>query len=383
MKVKSILIAAHNYPTPTDPVHTFLEQLVLALSRMDIKVTVIAPYHILQHYLRHTELHPRRRVIEVVDGVSVTVLQPRYFALSNRFKKFNLKQATKVVCKEASRLKEKPDICYGHFWHWAWSIHPYARRNNIPLFVNTSETPIVLQDIIPFEHLKGFIDYVSGVVCASSYCKDQSVARRLTVDNKCKVIPNAINNALFFKQDKVIIRKKHGYDESDFIVAYIGWFSSMKGSDRLSEAITKLNDKDIKSFFIGSPKGHGTANPTCEGILHIGRLPHNKIPEYLNMADIFVLPTLAEGCCNAIIEAMACGLPIVSSNLPFNRDVLNEKNSIMVDSMNVDEIATAIKTLKDDRNKRNKMAQSAIETAAGLTIDRRAVRIINFIESKL
>ena len=70
---------------------------------------------------------------------------------------------------------------------------------------------------------------------------------------------------------------------------------------------------------------------------------HDVIAEYLNCADIFVSPTLAEGCSNSIVEAMACGLPIISSDLPFNHDILDEKNSILLDPVEVNEIALAIR----------------------------------------
>jgi len=101
------------------------------------------------------------------------------------------------------------------------------------------------------------------------------------------------------------------------------------------------------------------------------------------MADVFVLPTLAEGCNNAIIEAMACGLPIISSNLPFNWDVLDANNSILVDPMSVEDIASAIKALKDDKTRKESMSKAALSTAAELTTDKRAERIINFIESRI
>ena len=112
-------------------------------------------------------------------------------------------------------------------------------------------------------------------------------------------------------------------------------------------------------------------------------LQHNQIPDYLNMADIFVLPTLNEGCCNAIIEAMACGLPVISSNLPFNKDILDESNSILINPQNIEDIAKAIKLLKDNPLKRKELSKGALLAAEDLNIDRRAEKIISFINSRL
>src|SRR5690606_33177489 len=130
------------------------------------------------------------------------------------------------------------------------------------------------------------------------------------------------------------------------------------------------------SIYIGS----GELQPFGNDILFSGRLPHEEIVEYLNAADVFVLPTLAEGCSNAIIEAMACGLPIISSNLPFNDEILDESNSIRIDSNNVEEIANAINYLKENPTKRIKMSTSSLEKARELNINNRAKKIISFIK---
>ena len=384
MKINSLLIAANNYPTATDPVHTFLEQIAIALAKRGIKVTVIAPSRIVQHYLRHTELHPKYREIPVDNGKTITVYQPRYITLGNRFEHFNMWSARKAVCRVANRIKNKPDVCYGYFWHWAWSIFPFAKSNSIPLVVHTGETPIILHDFYTEDNLKPFTEYIKCVVCNSSFCKQLSIEAKLTEEIKCKVYPNGINPSLFHPWDCKVQRAKYSVSNDDFVVAYTGWFDDNKGSVRVSDAIKQLNDPAIKSIFIGENReGNGDYEPTCDGIIIKKRLPHAEIAQWLSMADVFVLPTQHEGSSNVIVEAMACGLPIISSDRMFNWDVLNEKNSILIDPMNVDEIASAIKSLKENKQKRDAMSKAALETAAELTIDKRVENIIHFIESKL
>ena len=148
---------------------------------------------------------------------------------------------------------------------------------------------------------------------------------------------------------------------------------------RVSKAIEGIPENDVYSIFIGE----GPEEPNNPNILFKGKVTHNDVPLYLNAADVFVLPTLQEGCCNAVVEAMACGLPIISSNLPFNWDVLNMDNSIMVDPLNVEEIKQAIIKLRDDVQLRLAMSCAALEKAKELTIQERARKILSFMQQRM
>ena len=93
------------------------------------------------------------------------------------------------------------------------------------------------------------------------------------------------------------------------------------------------------------------------------------------------MPTQKEGCCNAIVEALAMGLPIISSDGAFNDDILDENNSIRVNPDDVDAIATAIKEMKEDSALRNRMVAYSLARHAEYSIQGRAKRIVDFIES--
>jgi len=373
---KSILVASSGYPP-------FVKQLVDQFSRMGIRVTVIGPQSVVKHLIRGVELLPKTEVYTPDGGVPVTVLRPYTISLGNRFPKLNDWFIRNVVNRTARRQKNTPDICYGHFWHYAYSLYPYAKKHKFPLFCATGEAVISIGDLHSVSKLRPFCDYLKGVICVSTKNKNESIEKGLTDGGNCEVIPNAIDNGVFKLLNKKELRDKYKIEQDDFIVAFTGWYDNNKGVERVAEAITKLGDKHIKSFFIGDQRGGSQSWPKCDGILHTGRLPHEKLPEYLNMADVFVLPTLHEGCNNAIIEAMACGLPIISSDRDFNHDVLDASNSILVAPLNIDAIADAISKLKNDADLRQKMSNSALDAAKGLNIASRAEKIINFMRSKL
>ena len=219
--------------------------------------------------------------------------------------------------------------------------------------------------------------FVRGVISVSTENRDDSVSQGLTSGDAAIVVPNAIDETLFRKLDKNECRKRLSVAPTDFVVAFTGAFIDRKGPLRVAEAVAMV--PGVKSFYIGK----GEQKPQGDGIVFCGQLPHNEIPVYLNAADVFVLPTKREGCCNAIVEAMACGLPIISTDRRFNDDILNGKNSIRVDCENIEQIAQAIKTIKGSPRLRQAMSEESLRIASTLTIDKRAAKIIQFMERSL
>ncbi len=356
--------------------YAFVKQLVDAIAQLGHHCFVLAPFNI-SHYRKLSESKE-----EYACGKGkVTVYRPGYLSFSNLHigKFYPSKWTHKLALKKAFRmLNVRPDAIYGHFWDSAYNGYEYAKTNNIPLFVATGESEIERLFSFPDDQ-KAFSDYVSGVICVSSKNRDESISLGLTTAEKCAVFPNAVNAELFKKLDKEQCREQLNLPQDAFIIAFVGWFIERKGPQRVAEAIKRIQGKPVYSLFIGK----GEQEPHCDNILFKGALPHDQVPLYLNAADVFVLPTLHEGCCNAVVEAMACGLPVVSSNLPFNWDVLDDTNSIMIDPNNIDEIAAAILTLRDNNNQRKALSKGALLKASSLTIDQRAEAIVEFMESKL
>lgn len=370
-----ILLLSPDYPDDRCVRFAFVKQLVDELARLGHHMFVVAPYSL----TRNKRFYKKVERSTVGKGV-IIVYRPRYISLSNIHigsyspSEWCLNYAFR---KGIKMVREEVDVVYGHFWTSAYQGYRYAKQHRKSLFVATGESEIDF--VCDSEDKKAFCNYVSGVVCVSTKNQEESIKKTLTVKEKCVIIPNAIDSKIFRELGKEECRRRLGLPLNAFIVAFVGWFVERKGANRVSEAISSIEGgKTVSSVFIGD----GETGPSCDNILFKGRLLHEKIPEYLNAADIFVLPTLQEGCCNAVIEAMACGLPVVSSNMSFNWDILDETNSIMIDPMNIIDIAEAIRKLRDDTTLRQRLSEGALRKAASMTIDKRASRIIEFIEER-
>ena len=375
--IRNVCIISEGYPTDKKPWFPFVDQLVCAFADKGINCTVISPQSITKTLMERKEF--RSTIWEKkVNNNEIKIVQPYYASFSNiTVHGVNLSNYffNKAVIHAFKNLPDKSfDVIYGHFWKCGLLAAQLSREYCIPAFVATGESTINLNDISCDIELK---KRLKGVIAVSTKCKDESISLSLCTEEDVEVFPNAIDSKIFFLQNKINCRNKLNISLDKFVIAYVGYFNERKGSKRVSKVLDRFND--VYSIFIGS----GNDRPDCKNQLYTGPLPHREISKYLNAADVFVLPTLHEGCCNAIIEAMACGLPIISSNKSFNWDILDESNSLLIDPLNENEIFEAIKTLKVNKNQRMKLSQGALNKAKSLRIEERAKNILCFMEQKI
>jgi len=378
-----ICFITDRYPTNEYPANTFLDKLVCEMADQGVECTVIAPYRpFIDKINKKNYKTPFHRKRITSGGNVINIYNPTYFWGINKtiaginMAEILLRKFVNCVDKVIQKQKLEFDLVYGHFIMPAgFAASEIGKRYNKPSFFAYGESSYsIVGNLFSDKYIRQKLCSVAGVIAVSSKNYNELINHRIVSPEKIRVFPNAIDNNVFCAFDKQSVRKELGIGLEDYVVAFVGHFINRKGSKRVSDALRQFDD--VKSIFIGA----GEEEPDCDNIIFKGRLPHNQISKYLNAADVFVLPTLAEGCCNAIVEAMACGLPIISSNLPFNDDILDESNSIRVDPKNVDEIANAIYELKVNKEKRERMAKASLDLASSLTIDKRAERIRAFIE---
>lgn len=377
-----ICVVAEGYPGINDSAFVFVQQLCDALADNGVRVSVIAPQSITRAIFRRRALDQKVSESFTKYENKVKIYRPYIVTIgdvSGVLKIMVDKFTAFIIAKVLRRMSEMPNICYGHFWHTAYALYPAAKKNKIPLILASGESEIQLHRRYHTEKLRDFIDYVSGIIFVSTEKKVESVKFGLSKGENGIVLPNGVDLEKFHPKDKEKIRKKFGLSHNDFVVISVGNFDQRKGSKRISDAISLLDDENVKSIFIGDLIQDG-CDPECNGIVFKGRLMHDEVVDYLNCADVFLLPTLKEGSCNAILEAMACGLPIISSDLEFNYDILNASYALFVDPLNVSEISSAILFLKNNPEIRTQMGEAALSSSKEYDIYKRAAKIINYID---
>jgi glycosyltransferase involved in cell wall biosynthesis len=282
---------------------------------------------------------------------------------------------TLAAFSEVRRFRKKIDLIYAHFFYPAGlAAARCSKVFGLPYIVAHGD-----DDIDARYHANGgkhFKD-ISGVIAVSARNRRFCENAFSICSSKIEVFPNGVDNKLFCIRDKNIERQKLSLELEDFIIAFVGHLIPRKGPDRVVSAVEGLPRTKVLLI------GEGPIKLVSNQVVACGAIGHEELPRYLAAADIFVLPTTGEGSCNSIIEAMACGLPVVSSSGDYNDEILNDKVSIRVDPMNTNSIREAIIELMQNPTRRRKMSKSALQWSKKFAIEKRASGITKFIEKQI
>lgn len=385
-KVKSITVIAGDYPAEGHQMLVFVQQLVHAIIDMGIKVTVVAPQSVTHAMAHHVRLLPKFSVGKTEKGIEYPIYRPYAISFGNNGFLGKISNWFNRIAVTSRVRKVKSDILYTHFWSSTLLVYKYALKNGLPLFVACGEGDNALENMVNSlskNALENLRISVTGVVSVSSENKRKCINFNLCNESNIDVFPNCVNTTIFHKMEVEDMKKQLGIKDDDFVIGFVGGFIPRKGPDRIAKAIAQLNDPQIKVMFIGKPFSGYDYDFDCPGIIHKGPLAHDLLPQYINCADVFVMPTQKEGCCNAIVEALAMGLPVISSDGAFNDDILDEKNSIRLNPNDVDAIAAAIKKLKDNHALRKSMTEYSLSRHEEYSIKGRAKRILDFIQKQV
>lgn len=380
-----IAVVCESYPSPGNQMMVFVEQLVHAIIDQGMDITVVAPQSLTNCIIWRKPILPYKNIAKTKGGKTYHVYRPKYFSFGNSTGLLGkLAFASKRNSIVNTLKKGSYDVIYSHFWEFATYTYQYCKKKNLPLFVACGEGDDALETMVSTQSeqfIKELKETTTGVISVSSENKRKCIDFNLADEKDIVVLPNCVDTELFSPMHLPELRKKLGIEDDDFVISFVGGFIERKGSTRLAAAIEKLNNPRIKSIFIGRTLSNDIAIPECKGIIHRGPLEHDLIPQYLNCSDVFVLPTQKEGCSNAIVEALSCGLPVISSDGSFNDDILTEENSIRINPNDVDAIADAIKQMMQNTHLKEELTNKMLNDNP-YSLNARASKIIKFIKEK-
>ncbi|MBU0580166.1 MAG: GxxExxY protein [Candidatus Margulisbacteria bacterium] len=210
--------------------------------------------------------------------------------------------------------------------------------------------------------------------------------------NKILVAPDGVDlNEFDIKTSKDEGREKLNLPKNKKIILYSGSFYlyDWKGIDILLDASKYFDDKHLFILVGGTDEEILAIKEkfNLKNVLLIGHQSHSLMPFFLKAADILVLPNkkgneVSEKYTSPmkLFEYMASKRPIVASDLPSIREILNEDSSVLVDPNNPGALAKGIKKILKDKNLAEKISMQAYSNVQNYSWNKRAEKILESIK---
>ena len=215
--------------------------------------------------------------------------------------------------------------------------------------------------------------------CSAVVCNSEALAEKVTELTHGKqsgvVITRGVDIQRFCPvsaRERGILRQRLKLPENGVLTIYAGYLDRRKGVYELVEAFCENASSDPNAHLI--LVGVGTdrddlmrlvAERKAAGRIHFpGHIDHEQMPSWLQACDIVAMTSWSEGMPNALVEAIACGLPAVATAVGgIPQAVRHEHSGILVEPTNVPAIAAALKRLLSHAEEREQFGRRARQIA--------------------
>jgi teichuronic acid biosynthesis glycosyltransferase TuaC len=333
-----IAISTPAYPLPGDPTRgRYIYEIARALGRL-------ATVEVFFHTNRYPQLRWLRPRTFVPTDVTADLSTPD--AKVTAFDYPSIPLLTRAINGQLSgrallrRLRPfRPDLVLG-YWiypegYGAWRC---ARRLGIPCVLGGLGTDIRARDALT--------RWLSGraLRAADQLIMVSQEMRRLVIDRfrvapaRVHAIANGVNAVIFHPRDRAAMRLKLGLGIALRIIVYVGRFVATKGVRELLQAFGALatQDADLRLVLIGDGvmreelQAQVAAAAWGRHVLLPGAMQPEAIAEWLSAGDLLCLPSYSEGYPNVVLESLACGRPVVATNVGGIPEIIDATNGRLV-----------------------------------------------------
>jgi teichuronic acid biosynthesis glycosyltransferase TuaC len=270
-----------------------------------------------------------------------------------------------------------------------------ARRLGLPAFITIRgfeaeylRVPGIREQIMAA--LQGAV----GVIAVSQSLKNLVVTEGIP-EKKVEVIQNAVDFETFAWRPQSDARAHLGVDPDHRVVVCVGQLIARKRQLVLIEAFkaARAHIPGLQLMLIGAPTAEpdyarrvteaALAPELAGSVTVMGVLPPEKVAQWLRASDLFALPTAREGCCNAVLEALAAGIPVVTTPVGDNARFVRPRvdgELVPVDDVRALERAMVSALSRPDWN-REAISTRMIDSVGAW--DSVAARVLEFMRRRL
>jgi glycosyltransferase involved in cell wall biosynthesis len=219
---------------------------------------------------------------------------------------------------------------------------------------------------------------LADILLAVSYFLKEEIERLYNIkESKIEVAYNGVDTSIFRKTNSYDELKNLGL-EGKRVILYVGHFGLRKGIIHLIEAMPGILQEEPDAFLLcvgGTPEWLRTdvywkilkrkieQAGIQKNVRLIGQVPHQKLPIYYSMADVFAFPSLYEAMGKVVVEAMACEAPVVASRVGGIVEIINHGvNGLLVKPKDVKSLRQSILMVLQDSQLAKRFSKKGRET---------------------
>jgi teichuronic acid biosynthesis glycosyltransferase TuaC len=377
---------------------TFIKQSIDSIANQGVDVTVISPKPFVLPFsafpynnffklprIEHTkkyDIHYPRYIYAVPKKYFYPITGISY----SRF-------ISKYVIKN---IKSEPDLIHAHFsYPDGYGMMKLAKKWRVPLVISalgTIERKVAYEGSYTSRQIIEAMNFADKVLSVSEDLKLHIVNLGIN-EEKVHVVPNGVDTWKFKPAGKAHARALLNLPQDKNIILFVGALRKIKGVDYLIEAAKNFVNTNTDLLMVGRDDGmrknlekRAHELKIADYIRFTGPVNHEDIPLWISASDILVLPSLSEGRPNVVLEALACEVPVVATDVGGIPELMVDgETGYLVPAKNPEELSIKINKLLEDKIQRENMGKLGRKSIIqrGLTWEAHAKKTVDIYSELL
>jgi glycosyltransferase involved in cell wall biosynthesis len=250
----------------------------------------------------------------------------------------------------------QPDLILSYYvYPDGYAALSAGRQLGVPVILGAIGSDINrIPDRISAAFTRKALREASFVLTVSEHLRTQAIQLG-SPPERTRAIRNGCDTSIFHLADRVEARSELGLQQDSEIIVFVGWIAPTKGLRELLDAMIRLvpSRPRLQLFCIGEGALQAelearAAQSGIAGHVHfLGRRSSSEIARWLAAANVFCLPSYAEGCPNAVVEALACGRPVVATDVGGIPELVDASSGILFPPRDAEALTRALNEALD------------------------------------
>jgi teichuronic acid biosynthesis glycosyltransferase TuaC len=304
------------------------------------------------------QLKPRTRTYDKLDPSycppDVPVHYYNFPALPLISRPLNGWMASRVLLPHVRNFA--PDLIFGYFLYPdSFAAVQIGKALSVPVVAMGIGSDLNnIRDRITYMYTRSVVRKADFVVTKTEDLR-RKAARLGAPPEKTRVVPNGCDLSTFHVSDRIEARHKLGLDPNVQTIVYIGRMDVKKGLRELVEAVASMHRQrpNLQLYMVGAGPDRSliesaiTAHKAATYIHAMPACSFEEVATWMAAANLITLPSYMEGCPNVVLEALACGRPVVATNVGGIPEIMSDAGGRLVPPRNPAELAHALESVLD------------------------------------